>query len=67
MSVCVCLDTMYRGTLCDVCVCQCAHCVLGILVYTPRLFLLDMGGGGEDGGGVNGVSFYHLPLPPALC
>lgn len=48
---------------------MCAHCVLGILVYTPRLFLLDMGGGGggEDGGGVNGVSFYHLPLPPALC
>ena len=21
----------------------------------------------EDGGGVNGVSFYHLPLPPASC
>ena len=21
----------------------------------------------KDGGGVNGVSFYHLPLPPASC
>ena len=42
VSVC---EIMYRGTLCDVHVCLCAHCVLGILVCTVLQGFFLFGGG----------------------